>query len=125
MVWDSLWPVLPALEPAGLRSDEARALDAFAGRNAEVLTYIACYCGCQSQGHQNNHDCYVSQRSADGRVTEWNGHARTCPVGGDIAADVMLWRETGRSLSSIRDDIDREYRARGPATSTPRPPGKQ
>src|SRR5829696_7942479 len=58
VVWDSLWPVLPALEPAGLRSDEARALYAFAGRNAEVLGYIPCYCGCRSQGHKNNHDCY-------------------------------------------------------------------
>lgn len=121
--WDPSWPALPALSGArGLRIDEARALYAFAGKNPDVLKHIPCYCSCQSEGHQSNHDCYVGQRSTDGRVIEWNSHGMTCPVGPDITGDVMLWREKGRTLSTIRDDIDHEYGSRGPATPTPRPP---
>lgn len=120
--WDPSWPALPALSGArGLRIDEARALYAFAGKNPDVLKHIPCYCGCQSEGHQSNHDCYVGQRSIDGRVIEWSSHGMTCPVGPDITGDVMLWREKGRTLSTIRDDIDREYGSRAPATPTPRP----
>jgi len=120
--WDPVWPALPALNVArGLSLDEARALYAFAGQHADVLTYVPCYCGCVSQGHQSNHDCYVGRRSADGRVTEWSSHGMSCPVGPSITGDVMLWRENGRPLSAIRNDIDQEYRSRGPATPTPRP----
>ena len=119
--WDPSWPALPALSVTrGLRRiDEARALYAFAARNADALTYVPCYCGCKSQGHRSNHDCYVSRRSADGRVTEWNSHGTTCPVGPDITGDVMLWRKNGTALSTIRNDIEREYGSRGPATPTP------
>jgi len=114
---------MPALNVGQrLRIDWARAFYAFAGRNADVLTYIPCYCGCESQGHKSNHECYVEQRAADGRVTKWNDHAMQCPVGPDITGDVMLWREKGRPLSTIRRDIDQEYRSRGPATPTPAVP---
>jgi hypothetical protein len=120
VAWNPSWPALPALNVArGLRLDEARALYAAAGSNAAVLTYIPCYCGCQSEGHRSNHDCYVSRRSADGQVTEWNSHGTTCPVGPDITGDVMLWRENGTPLSTIRTDIEREYGSRGPPTPTP------
>ena len=123
VAWDPSWPALPVLSGSrGLRIEDARALYAAATRNADVFAYIPCYCGCQSQGHRSNHDCYVSRRSADGRVAEWNSHGMTCPVGPDITGDVMLWRQQGRSLSTIRNDIDREYGSRGPATPTPGPP---
>lgn len=118
--WDPSWPSLPASNIVDARDvAQLRALYAFAGKNADVLRYIPCYCGCQSQGHRSDNDCYVAQRSSDGRVTEWNGHGMTCPVGRDIAGDVMVWRENGRPLLSIRDDIEREFGLRGPATPTP------
>jgi len=38
-----------------------------------------------------------------------------CPICADITGDVMLWRENGRSLASIRHDVEHEYSSRGPA----------
>jgi hypothetical protein len=89
-------------------------------QGAEMM-YIPCYCGCRMQGHRSNHDCFVSKRAADGRGTEWNRHAMTCPLAGDITGDVTLWTEQGRALFEIRNDIDREYSSRGPGTPTPLP----
>lgn len=121
--WDPAWPALPVLDSARtLRIDVARAIYAFAGTKPEILQYIPCYCGCRSQGHQSNHDCYVRRRSANGRVVEWTDHGLTCPLAPDITGDVMLWHEQGTPLSTIRQKIDREFRARGPATPTPEPP---
>jgi hypothetical protein len=117
--WNSAWPALPG--PLGdLREDVARALFTFAGRKPEVLTLIPCYCGCKSQGHRSNHDCFVERRSVEGVVTKWNRHALSCPLAADIAGDVMLWHRQGKSLQVIRQEIDREF-ARGPATETPPP----
>ena len=122
--WDPSWPVLAISNGAtDLPVDVARAIYAFAGQNADVVQYIPCYCGCQSQGHRSNADCYVKRRSADGRVTEWDNHGLTCRVGPDITGDVMLWHEKGRPLLTIRNDIDHEYGWRGLATPTPRPQG--
>lgn len=124
--WDPAWPALPTLSVGGhLRVDVARAIYAFAGTKPQILQHIPCYCGCRSQGHRSNHDCYVKQRSADGRVTEWNNHGLMCPLGPDITGDVMLWHDRGRSLSTIRQDIDREFGSRGPATPTPEPPSRK
>ena len=121
--WDPAWPALPVLNADGhLRLDVARAIYAFAGTRPEVLHYIPCYCGCRLQGHHSNHDCYVKRRSADGRVTEWDTHGLTCALGPDITGDVMLWHDHGRPLATIRQDIDREFGSRGPATTTPEPP---
>jgi hypothetical protein len=121
--WNPAWPPLPVASGIRqLRTDIARAIYTFGGTKPEVMQYVHCYCGCVSLGHQSNHDCYVKRRSADGRVVEWDSHGLVCPLGPDITGDVMLWHEKGRLLSRIRNDIDREFRARGPATVTPEPP---
>lgn len=123
--WDSSWPPLSvANTPGSLTVDVVRAYYAFAGKNAEVLGYIPCYCGCVSQGHRSNLECYVKQRSADGHVTEWDTHAQTCHVGLDITGDVTVWREGGKSVSAIRNDIEEEYSSRGAGTQTPPPPSQ-
>lgn len=121
--WNPAWPPLPVVSGIRpLRADVARAIYAFGGSKPEVLQYIPCYCGCVSQGHQSNHDCYVKRRSVEGDVVEWDSHGLVCPLGPDITGDVMLWDEKRRPLSRIRNDIDREFRERGPATVTPEPP---
>ncbi len=119
--WDSSWPSLPVVPdvertlPVDLTDD----VYAFAGRNPELLQYVPCYCGCRSQGHRSNLECYVRQHAPNGQVTEWNSHGHTCPVGPDITGDVMLWHQDGTPLSTIRDHIDHEFSSRGPATPTP------
>ncbi len=40
----------------------------FAIANRGVLQQIPCYCGCGSDGHKNNADCYVKDVNADGTV---------------------------------------------------------
>ena len=125
--WKSLpgnpaWPSLPIVRGVRqLRTDIARAIYSFAGAKPEILQHIPCFCGCVSQGHQGNHDCYVKRRSADGGVVEWDNHGLVCPLGPDITRDVMLRHEKGRPLSRIRNDIDREFSGRGPATAPPNP----
>jgi hypothetical protein len=79
--WDPAWPALPVLDSARtVRIDVARAIYAFAGTKPEILQYIPCYCGCRSQGHRSNHDCYVKGRSTEGRVIEWTNHGLTWPL---------------------------------------------
>jgi hypothetical protein len=118
--WNPAWPPLPVVSSIRqLRTDIARAIYSFAGAKPEVLQYIPCFCGCVSEAHQSNHDCYVKRRSTDGRVVEWDSHGLVCPLGSDITGDVMLWHEKGRPLSRIRNDIHREFSGRGPATATP------
>jgi hypothetical protein len=125
IAWDRTWPDLPpSTSRTRLRPGIARAIYAFAGKEADVLEHIPCYCGCVTQGHRSNADCYVKHRSVDARVTEWNDHGLTCPLGPDITGDVMLWREQSRPMATIRRDIENEYSRRGPATPTPWPEGE-
>ena len=118
---DSSWPSLPVVANVArtLPVDLADDVYAFAGRNPDLLQYVPCYCGCRSQGHRSNLECYVRQHAPYGQVTEWNSHGHTCPVGPDITVDVMLWHQDGTPLSTIRDHIDHEFSSRGPATPTP------
>jgi hypothetical protein len=120
--WDSSWPPLPRSSTVSVQVDEVRPYYAFAARHGDVLDYIPCYCGCTSEGHRSNHDCYVKERSADGRVLEWTPHGITCRIGLDITGDVSLWHEHGKPLRTIRRDIEDEYASRGTATPTPQVP---
>lgn len=118
--WDPSWPSLPTVHaPGALADDVAQAVYAVAATNADMLQYIPCYCGCRSQGHESNLQCYVKRRAPDGRVSEWDGHGRTCPLGPDITGDAVYWSQKGKALSTVRADIDREFSSRGPATPTP------
>jgi hypothetical protein len=118
--WDSSWPPLPLARVAGGLSDRvARAVYAVAGRHADVLQHMPCYCGCHRQGHKSNMQCFIKRRTAEGRVVEWDNHGRMCPFGPDIAGDAVLWHRNGTPLTRIRADIEREYSSRGPATPTP------
>jgi hypothetical protein len=120
VAWDPSWPSLPLVIVAGALTDElAQMVYALAATNADTLQYMPCYCGCREQGHQSVHHCFVKRRSADGRVMEWDGHGRICPMGADIAGDATSSHQQGTPLAQIRLDIEREYGSRGPATPTP------
>jgi hypothetical protein len=119
--WNPGWPVMPAAFTT-LREDLARAMYAFAGSRPDVLTHIPCYCGCKTNGHRSVHHCFVKRRAQNGVVTEWEKHGLMCPLAPDIAGDAMLWHQQGQSLRKIRQQIDREFGPRGPATDTALPP---
>lgn len=70
--WDSTWPPLPNAGTPAKPIEQVRAMYAFAARHAEVLEYAPCYCGCESGGHENVHDCFVKGRDANGKP-QWDG----------------------------------------------------
>ena len=76
--WNPSWPPLPAtnLTPAAPMA-EIQNLYAFVARQADLLQYIPCYCGCEREGHRSNEDCYIHERSATGEVAKWDTHAFT------------------------------------------------
>jgi hypothetical protein len=95
----------------------------FAARHPEVLSYIPCYCGCERIGHGGNHDCFVKSRAANGRITEWDAHGMGCAVCLDVGREAMTLFNQGKSVSVIRETIDRKYSTHFPSqTPTPKPP---
>jgi hypothetical protein len=40
----------------------------FAIANRDILQQVPCYCGCGSDGHKNNADCYIKNVKPDGTV---------------------------------------------------------
>jgi len=78
----SLWPAGPqgvrqayalapeSALPAYFRKAPPNVREAyrFAIANREILRQIPCYCGCGSDGHKNNADCYIKEVKPDGTV---------------------------------------------------------
>jgi Protein of unknown function with PCYCGC motif len=102
--------------------DEVREIYHFAAVHPEVLSYIACFCGCERLGHKSNEDCFVKARDKNGNVTEWQDHGFMCPMCLSIGYDAMKMYEAGIPLARMRDDIDRTYGHTGFSTPTPMPP---
>lgn len=69
-------PPVPSSVNAGAPPDVVRAVYEFAARRPDVLRYVPCFCGCERNGHQDNEDCFVASRAADGRP-EWDRHGLT------------------------------------------------
>ncbi len=57
--------------PANFRkaSPSVRKAYRFALASPGLLQQIPCYCGCGSDGHKNNADCYIKDVKSDGTVT--------------------------------------------------------
>jgi hypothetical protein len=110
--------VVAAVRPVGV----VRATYEFAARHPEVMKYVPCFCGCERGGHQDNHDCFVAQRGADDRVTQWDTHAIGCMVCIDVANDALQMHNSGASVSAIRSTIDKKYAPHYDThTPTPKP----
>jgi len=103
--------------PAGLQSAPSMVREAyrFAVANQDVLSTVACYCGCGAMGHHSNLDCYVQAAQPDGRIT-FDDHAVGCGICVDIARDVMRMMRDGKPLADIRWAINDEYSRYGPPT---------
>ncbi len=116
-------PLPPGLATAARPAETVKLAYAFAARHPEVLSYVPCFCGCDRLGHTANHDCFVSRRDKNGRVTQWEDHAMDCEICIDIAIDSMRMYDAGATVAAIRNTIDARYgRSGGPQTPTPVPP---
>jgi hypothetical protein len=93
----------------------------FTADHPEVASFIPCYCGCGQAGHVDNADCFIRKRDAKGNVTEWEPHGAACAVCIDIAVQSMKMRNSGASISAIRQQVQNDYRPRFPSTETPTP----
>jgi hypothetical protein len=91
----------------------------FTADHPEVASYVPCYCGCGNAGHKHNADCFVKHRDPEGRVTEWEPHGVACAVCIDIAVDSMKMRNSGASVTAIRNKVRGDYRPRFPDSETP------
>ncbi len=69
-------PPIPMSPYAGGPPEVVRAVYEFAARRPDVLRHVPCFCGCERNGHQDNEDCFVARRAADGRP-EWDSHGLT------------------------------------------------
>jgi hypothetical protein len=116
-------PMRPAGVHQGARPPEViRASYLFAARHPEVLHYIPCFCGCERAGHQGNHDCFVANRDAAGKVRAWDTHGIGCPICIDVAYESMQMFNSGASVTAIRAAIDRKWTGQGHGhTPTPAP----
>jgi hypothetical protein len=94
----------------------------FAARHPEVIKYVPCYCGCQSEGHTSNESCFVKSRDARGAVS-WDMHGWGCTICIDVAAEAARMYAGGADVTSIRAAMDRKWSSRFPtSTPTPKPP---
>lgn len=63
-----LWPDYVASAPSVVRQAYQFALD-----NPGALSFIPCYCGCNSEGHTSNEHCFIKSRSSNGVVFDRHG----------------------------------------------------
>ncbi len=111
----NIWPTF--LTSANAQTREAYL---FASLHVDHLKYIPCYCGCAGSGHQNNADCFVRSRLAEGwMILEPHGAACGTCVG--IALDTREMLNRGATLREIRTTIDKRWSGAGPGTNTPPP----
>ncbi|AWC27637.1 MULTISPECIES: PCYCGC motif-containing (lipo)protein [Bacillus cereus group] len=91
-----------------------------AGNNAELLSWIPCYCGCgENVGHKSNKNCFIKEIKQNGEVV-WDSHATTCVNCLEIAVKSASMQQNGKSLLEIRNYIDNTYKE-GYAKPTPTP----
>jgi len=101
---------------------EMQMVYAAAGKAADLLDWIPCYCGCgESAGHLSNKNCFVHDIKEDGTVV-WDDHGTRCLVCMEIAIESIKMQQEGKSLKEIRETIDKTYNEGYAApTNTPMP----
>ena len=118
-------PLLPPGIERGARPiSTIRVAYQFAAEHPEVMKFVPCFCGCERGGHKDNHDCFVSSRSAAGAVTGWEPHGIVCEICLDVATQAWQMNNSGASVSAIREAIEKKYASRtaeGLHTPTPLP----
>ncbi len=55
-------------------SDKVQETYIMAATYPEVVAQVPCYCGCVTDGHKSNLDCFVQNMRTDNAVTGWDSH---------------------------------------------------
>lgn len=91
------------------QSEDIRLVYQAAGKAADVLQWIPCYCGCgESAGHKSNENCFIHEIKEDGSVV-WDDHGTQCGVCLKIAAQTVQLKQEGKSNLEIRHFMDDMY----------------
>jgi hypothetical protein len=53
-------------------SDKIQETYIMATNYPEVISQVPCYCGCGSDGHKSNLDCFIDQFGDDNAVVEYD-----------------------------------------------------
>ena len=115
-------PPLPNVGFAPVRPiDIVTATYDIAAQHPEILSYVPCYCGCGSQGHRANDQCFVARRDQRGNVLEWDTHGFGCAICVDVAREAMQLYASGADVVSIRGAIERKWTPGNAAGKTPTP----
>jgi len=114
-------PVPGNLSNAVRPPEVVRAAYLYAAHHPEVLRYMPCFCGCERGGHRGNDDCFVSARDAAGKPTQWEPHGMVCEVCLDVATMAMQMHNSGASLTTIREAIEKAHSGAMYHTPTPMP----
>lgn len=100
--------------------DDVRLVYEAAGKAAELLKWMPCYCGCgESAGHASSLNCFIKEMQADGAVV-WDDHGTRCGVCLQIAVKSIKMKQDGKTLKEVRQTIDQTYK-QGFAKPTPTP----
>ncbi|MFB7815683.1 PCYCGC motif-containing (lipo)protein [Paenibacillus chitinolyticus] len=102
--------------------EEIRLVYELAGKNADLLQSMPCYCGCgESAGHKSNQNCFIRETNADGSVV-WDDHGTRCGICMEIAVKAISLKKDGKTPLEIRKQIDETYKGTaGKPTDTPLP----
>lgn len=112
--------ILPSF--LGGKPEEMQMVYAAAGKAADLLDWIPCYCGCgESAGHISSKNCFVNEIREDGTVV-WDDHGTRCLVCMEIAVESIKMQLEGKSINEIREAVDNAYKNGYAApTETPMP----
>lgn len=82
----------------------------FAMSKPEIVSQIACYCGCVNEGHSNLKDCFIKSNQ---KKLVLSSHGLVCKICILEAQKVEELLEKSISLKEIRQQIDEEFRKEG------------
>ena len=90
--------------------------------NGDLMRWMPCFCGCGTDAHRNNRDCYIQEVNSDGSVV-FDSMAPGCEVCKGVTRQAMAMQAEGKTPRQIRAAIDARYAAvMSLSTPTPYPP---
>ncbi|MGB8955319.1 MAG: PCYCGC motif-containing (lipo)protein [Tumebacillaceae bacterium] len=107
--------------PSFLDGQDPKIVQAYqmVAAHTDMLSYIPCYCGCESIGHTSSQSCFIKEIKQDGSIV-WDDHGTRCTTCMNIAVIASKMQDAGKSPHEIRQYIDDKFK-QGYAKPTPTP----